>query len=134
MLLYSYILILYNGFLSFFWIYVYIYIYIYIYIYTYISLGISSPCSFVTVSELFCCELFNFLYYYINFRSLMVFSHSFGYMYIYISLDISLSWSFPSVSELICCQVFKIFEILSAILILVKTPRRLLFFEILFLQ
>ena len=60
------------------------------------------------------------LYYYINLRSAIIFWLSSGD--IYFSLAISLTCSFVTVSELFCSEVFKIFIILPAILIPIKSP------------
>ena len=57
------------------------------------------------------------LYYYINLRSSIIKSGN-----IYLSLGIYLLYSFATVSELFCCKVFETFEILSTILLQIKSP------------
>ena len=60
------------------------------------------------------------LYYYINFRSSIIFclfSRD-----IYLSLGISLSWSFVTVSELFCYNFFEDSVILLAILLPIESP------------
>ena len=101
----------------------------------YLSLGISLLFSFVTVSELFCCEVFwnvcdfsIFHYYTIlisvhqQFRVLLLNIYIYIYIYIYISLGISLSCSFVTVFELFCCELFKTFIVLLANLLPIKLP------------
>ena len=52
------------------------------------------------------------LYYYISFRSSIIFGLSSGD--IYLSLGISLSYSFLTVSDLFCCEFFETFVILPS--------------------
>ena len=59
------------------------------------------------------------LYYYINFRSSVIFCLSSGD---YLSLGISLSYLFVNVYELLCCGCFETPVILLAILLPIKSP------------
>ena len=103
----------------------------------YLSLGISLSCSFVILSELFCCKFFvtllafllpitslvaspvSLLYYYINLSSSIISCLFSGDTYLY--LGISLSCLYVTVSELFCDNVFEVFVILSAILLPIKS-------------
>ena len=70
------------------------------------------------------------LYYYINFRSSIIFRLSSGNIYTYLSLGISLSCSFVIASEIFYGKLFETFVILpsyelatvSALLIPIKSP------------
>ena len=135
--------------------YVYILINVYI-IYIYIYIYICS--SFVTVSELFCCDFFEIvvillpvkslvafadfditlIYYYINLISSITFCLFSGD--IYLPLDISWLRSFVTSSGLFCCDVFETpITLLSFLLPIKSSVSSALFFffffsELLFLK
>ena len=68
------------------------------------------------LTNLLCFDI-PLLYYYINLRSSIIRSGN-----IYLSLGIYLLYSFATVSELFWCEVFETFEIISTILLPIKSP------------